>query len=213
MRKTTALKRMRWKPARERKLLDKLPQHPQRPTNGQVPLLLEMKPPHKRLLSEKGSGRTKGNLQPREQRRQQKQQQWNLQQGRESSMVATKKRRKTLSTWKTKWKSPVLQEKGETTTPPPLTQPIKIWIIYSGASSHMYKSQDRFENRKPATGSIKGVNGKAIAITGKGRVRILTKNSTGSERTLILERVLLIPTLKHNLFSICTIAEKRYRAP
>ena len=53
------------------------------------------------------------------------------------------------------------------------------WIINSGTSSHMCKDVERFENLKPATGSIGGANSRAIAITGEGRVRILTKDSTG----------------------------------
>ena len=38
------------------------------------------------------------------------------------------------------------------------------WIINSGASSHMCKDAERFENLKPVTGSIGGADGKAIAI-------------------------------------------------
>ena len=75
----------------------------------------------------------------------------------------------------------------------------------------MCKDVERFENLKPATRSIGRANGRAIAITGKGRVRILTKDSTGDNQTLVFERVLLIPSLEYNLFSIRAIAEKGHR--
>ena len=84
------------------------------------------------------------------------------------------------------------------------------WIINSGTSSHMCKDVEKFENLKPATGSIGGADSRAIAITGEGRVRILTKDSTRDNRTLVFEKVLLIPSLEHNLFSICAIVEKEH---
>ena len=97
---------------------------------------------------------------------------------------------------------------GTKTTMSRFIQPQETWIIDSGASSHMCKDVERFENLKPATGSIGGADGRAIVITGEGRVRILTKDSTGDNQTLVLERVLLIPSLEYNLFSICAITEK-----
>ena len=109
-------------------------------------------------------------------------------------------------------KSANITTEGVKTKMSQFIQPQETWIIDSGASSHMCKDAKRFENFKPVTGSIGGADGKAIAITGEGRVRILTKDSMGDDRTLVLERVLLIPTLEYNLFSIRAIAEKGHRA-
>ena len=65
-------------------------------------------------------------------------------------------------------------------------QPQETWIIDSSTFSHMYKDAKRFENLKPVTGSIGRANGKAIGITEKGGVSILTKDSMRDDRTLIL---------------------------
>ena len=87
----------------------------------------------------------------------------------------------------------------------------EVWVINSRASSHMCHNSSQFENLKSMEGSISGADGRPIPITGQGRVRILTLDSAGEKRILKLERVLLVPSLEHNLFSIRAVAEKGHR--
>ena len=97
--------------------------------------------------------------------------------------VTTRKSASNVSTTKlvntiTKELANIMME-GTKTTMLQFVHPQETWIFDSGASSHMCKDVERFENFKPAIGSIGRANNRAIATIGKGRVRILTKNSTG----------------------------------
>ena len=58
----------------------------------------------------------------------------------------------------------------------------EVWIIDSGASSHMCRDSTRFENLKTIDSSISGADRRQIPVTGQGRVRILTLDSTRRQK-------------------------------
>jgi hypothetical protein len=74
----------------------------------------------------------------------------------------------------------------------------KEWIVDSGATSHMCKYPELFSNLTPCNIMVTVANSHTVHVKQRGSVVIHTHKG----RKLILENVLLIPELEHNILSI-----------
>lgn len=85
-----------------------------------------------------------------------------------------------------------------------------IWLIDSGASTHMCYERSRFENIDfCTTGVVRIADGTCIDIRGYGDVNV-TIQSGGSSHNLLLKKVAFVPDLDMNLLSVSRMAEKGY---
>ncbi|CAN0481330.1 unnamed protein product, partial [Discosporangium mesarthrocarpum] len=84
------------------------------------------------------------------------------------------------------------------------------WIADSGATWHMTNDitgmYDFVSNTEDTF--VEAANGNKCAVKGKGTLKVVFKNKSGTDIHTILHNVMYIPGLKHNLFSLLAAAER-----
>ncbi len=78
------------------------------------------------------------------------------------------------------------------------------WVADSGATSHMTDQRSMLTNFtliQPGTRSVKGIGGPSLSVLGTGKVEIFALIDGTVHRTVI-KKVLYVPTLGANLYSI-----------
>lgn len=87
----------------------------------------------------------------------------------------------------------------------------KIWLIDSGATSHMVSDKNLFATcDKGDFGKITVANGERVKIEGKGTVRISLQVDGDEMLEVILDDVLYVPSLDTNLVSVKRLTEKGF---
>ena len=88
------------------------------------------------------------------------------------------------------------------------------WIVDSGATAHMCKTQESFKDLSTShpNSYIEVANGTTAKVEGIGSVRLSTSSSTGKKINITLENVLFVPTLGRNLLSVRAITNNGHSA-
>lgn len=84
-----------------------------------------------------------------------------------------------------------------------------MWIVESGATSHMCKDAALFSDLQPLDGSLDVTlgDGHALRTTGRGRVRLTVELNCGKSFCTLSE-VMLVPGLAYNLLSVAKVSEQ-----
>ena len=84
-----------------------------------------------------------------------------------------------------------------------------MWIVDSGATSHMCKDAALFNDLQPLDGSLDVTlgDGHVVRATGRGRVRLTLELNCGKSFCTLSE-VMLVPGLAYNLLSVAKVSQK-----
>ena len=86
-----------------------------------------------------------------------------------------------------------------------------VWIIDSGATSHMCNDKELFTSMEESRGSIEVANGEQVLIEGKGIITIKVLDKSNRMFPLHLENVLYVPKMRKNLMSIMSITKNGHK--
>jgi hypothetical protein len=86
-----------------------------------------------------------------------------------------------------------------------------IWIIDSGASTHICKDKDKFTKLKDTNKIVAVANGKKIPASGIGDVKINVRTKSGRTGNIIIRDALYIPEFKRNLLSVRALLERGHK--
>ncbi|CAN0465185.1 unnamed protein product, partial [Discosporangium mesarthrocarpum] len=84
------------------------------------------------------------------------------------------------------------------------------WIADSGATWHMTNEITGMYDFVSTTEDtfVEAANGSKCAVNGKGTLKVVFQNKSGTDMHMILHNVMYIPGLNHNLFSLLAAAER-----
>lgn len=84
-----------------------------------------------------------------------------------------------------------------------------VWIVDSGATSHMCCDRAFFDEMKPSTGiSITLADGNETLVRGVGSGRLFCQDEEGKPQEIILSEVFYVPDLESNLISVGRLVAK-----